>query len=133
MTTGWTNVFDVYTLINENARGYQDGKAGKPQEPRPTDSYQNGWIRGKLKNEEENKAQKKPTDHSVHSPHITMLFCNWKSGVYDCRSYKYEHPWIVVDQKNRHVAGCWTREEAKTIWKEWKTNSLRTEMIYFPF
>ncbi len=41
----------------------------------------------------------------------------WKPGIYNVRKYKYEHPWIVV-LYDRQVVGCWSRAEARKVWRE---------------
>jgi hypothetical protein len=45
----------------------------------------------------------------------SVIRCGWKTGVYDVRPHRYQHPWLAVCQEQGAAVGCWSREEARRV------------------
>lgn len=50
----------------------------------------------------------------------SCLSAGWKTGVHDCRSLSYEHPWVVIHRESDTARGCWTKAEAQRVLRDLK-------------
>lgn len=50
-----------------------------------------------------------------------IIECGWKTGVHDCRSLTYEHPWLAVHRESGSVVGCWTKKAAQDVLRKLKS------------
>lgn len=42
----------------------------------------------------------------------------WKAGIHDCRSLRYQHPWLVIH--DGYAVGCWSRAQARRVLRRLK-------------
>lgn len=47
--------------------------------------------------------------------YTSCLNAGWKTGVHDCRSRGYQHPWVVIHRESGAAVGCWSRAEARRV------------------